>query len=204
MGKVNLSGIVHGKLGKYVTYSRYGDNIIKLYKKPKDSKTPSQLKVRNVFRNVSHIASMLSRTVLKPYTLPKPEKCSAYVFMIGRNKLMFSNNEWNPADLKIFEGPLENPGINSAVLTGDIVTVTFDTAGGKDNDVAIAVVYDEITGGVYKTIGTRSSGEITVFLMHKAKQDAANFHAYLVFSRVPPITSLSKGLVSATAYKKVV
>jgi hypothetical protein len=124
--------------------------------------------------------------------------------MIGRNKQMLSSKEWNPADLVIFEGPLENPGIYSAVLTGDIVTVTFDTAGGKDDDTAIAVVYDEKTGGVYKAIGTRSSGEIAVSLMHKANQDAANFHAYLVFSRVPPITSYEKGIVSSTAYMKVV
>jgi hypothetical protein len=124
--------------------------------------------------------------------------------MIGRNKQMLSSKEWNPADLKIFEGPLENPGINSAVLAGDIVTVTFDTAGGKGDDAAIAVGDDEKTGAVYKTVRTRSSGEIAVSLMHIAKQDAANFHAYLVFSRVPPITSYEKGIVSNTAYMKVV
>jgi hypothetical protein len=124
--------------------------------------------------------------------------------MIGRNKQMLSSKEWNPADLKIFEGPLENPGINSAVLTGDTVTITFDTAGGKGDDAAIAVVYDEKTCGVYKTVKARSSGEIAVSLMHIAKQDAANFHAYLIFSRVPPITSFEKGIVSTTAYMKVV
>jgi hypothetical protein len=124
--------------------------------------------------------------------------------MIGRNKQMLSSKEWNPAELKIFEGPLENPGIYSAVLTGDTVTVTFDTAGGKGDDTAIAIVYDEKTGGVYKKIKTRSSGAIDVSLPMMDNRSVADYHAYLVFSRIPPITSYEKGIVSNTAYKKVV
>jgi hypothetical protein len=123
--------------------------------------------------------------------------------MIGINKLMFANNEWNPADLKIFEGPLNNPGITSAVLQNGAVTVSFDTAGGKDGDTAIAIAYNEATGGIFKAIGKRSAGSIAVPLHQTAGWNAGDLHAYLVFSRVPSGKSAGKGFVSSTAYMKV-
>jgi hypothetical protein len=204
MGKVALLSNIHGRFGEVVINSQNGENYIKFYTKPKDRKLPKQLWVRSIFKKVSRIASALSRDVLKPYTFPKLNTHPAYSHMIGLNKLMFTNNEWNSADLKIFEGPLENPGIYSAVLKGDAVTVTFDTAGGKGDDVAIAIVYDETSEGVFKTIGTRSSGTIAVSLPQMANRNVAGFHAYLAFSRVPALNSAGKGLVSITAYKKIV
>jgi hypothetical protein len=133
--------------------------------------------------------------------------------MMSVNRLLLSNNEWDPANLKIFEGPLENPGISSAVLAGNAVTLSFDTVPGKEKDAAIAVVYDDAAAAVFYAVGTRNAGFVKVSVSPMAGQNAASLHAYLVFSRSPAVNAAKnyrgfnksefKGLVSTTAYKKI-
>jgi hypothetical protein len=203
-----------GKLGKIVYSSQNGKDYAKLYRKPKNPRTPEQMAHRLVFGKINHFARFIYKGVLKPYTFPRPKSSNFAIFnrMMSINGLILSTDEWNPANLKIFEGPLENLGISSAVLTGDIVKVTFNTEQGREDDVAIAVVYDDKTGLVYYAVGIRSSGSLDVLLSKMASKNADTLHAYLVFSRLPedyvinyPVLPRfgSQGLVSTTAYKKV-
>jgi hypothetical protein len=204
MSKINFSdGSLSGKLGKIVGASWKGIPYTRLYEKPKDPKSDKQLAIRQVFRNTAHIASKLSMGVLKPYTFPQPARCTAYGHMLHLNRLMFTNKEWNPENLKILEGPLENTGITSAVLTGKTMKVSFDAAKGKGYDTAIAVVYDEVSRGVFHATGLRSDGFVNVSFYQKLSQDKASLHAYLAFARAPSPYTEEKGLVSITAYKKV-
>jgi hypothetical protein len=116
---------------------------------------------------------------------------------------MFTNKEWNPADLKIFEGPLENTGITSAVLTDKTVKVSFDAARGKGYDTAIAVVYDEVSHCVLHATGLRSDGAVKITFGRKPEQDTALLHAYLAFARAPAPYTQEKGLNSITAHQIV-
>ena len=67
--------------------------------------------------------------------------------MVQINKAMFDAKEWDPVKLKIFEGPLSNPGITSAAISGDTATITFD-ADGEAGDKAIGVIFDAASGAV--------------------------------------------------------
>jgi hypothetical protein len=204
MSKINFSnGSLSGKLGKIVGASWKGIPYTRLYEKPKDPKSDKQLAIRQVFRNTARIASKLSDGILKLYTFPQPKHCTAYGHMLHLNRLMFANKEWNPADLKILEGPLENPGITSAVLTGKTVKVSFDTTHGKGYDTAIAVVYDDVSHSVFHAARLRSDGFVNVNFHLKYGQDAPSLHAYLAFARAPAPYTEEKGLNSITVHQKV-
>jgi hypothetical protein len=198
-----FTGRIGGKLGQLVGSSRRGTNYLKLYKKPKDPKSAKQIAIRSVFKKTSFVASSLFKGVLKPYTFPIPEKCSAYSHMIHLNRLMFTNKAWDPAKLKIFEGPLENSGIASAVLAGGSIKVFFDAVDGKGSDVAIAIAYYEALPAVFYAIGKRSDGTVELSLSKAAARDVNSLHVYLTFSRPPKINTEEKGLVSVTAYWKM-
>jgi hypothetical protein len=162
-----------------------------------------QIAIRSVFKKTSYIAKMLFYEILKPYTFPVPEKCSAYHHVLHLNRLMFINKEWDPERVKLFEGPLENPGVLSAVLTGLFVTVSFDAAEGKGNDAAIAVVYEEAWPDVFYAVGKRSDGAVVVPVSKMAAQNTDSLHVYLAFSRPPFGKSNKRGINSVTAYKKI-
>jgi hypothetical protein len=213
MAKVVNLGF-NGKLGKYVYYSMNGIHYAKPLPKQKDPKTPEQMAHRLVFGKINKFAKFIYYGVLKPYTFPRPKSSNLafYNRIMSINRLILSTNEWNPANLKIFEGPLENPGISSAVLTVDVVKVTFDSDQEEEDDVAIAVVYDDTTSFVSKAIGTRNAGFLDVRLSQMVIKNVDTLHAYLVFSRPPPYYDKnypylanygSQGIVSTTAYKKV-
>jgi hypothetical protein len=204
MSRINFSdGTLSGRLGKIVGASWKGKPYTREWKKPKDPKSDNQLAIRQVFRNTAHIASRLSMGVLKPYTFPQPAHCTAYGHMLHLNRLMFTNKEWNPADLKIMEGPLGNPGITSAVLTDKTVKVSFDAVQGKGYDTAIAVVYDEVSQCVIHATGFRSDGAVNVSFGRKPEQDTASLHAYLAFARAPAPYTQEKGLNSITVHQIV-
>jgi hypothetical protein len=213
MAKVLNHGI-SGKLGNKVYYSINGNSYVKPLPRQKDPRTPEQLAHRFVFMKISQFSKFIYRGVLQPYTFPRPKSSNLAIYnrMKTINGLILSTNEWDPANLKIFEGPLENPGISTAVLTGDTVKVTFDTEQGKEDDVAIAVAYDDTSGRVYNAVGTRSEGSIEVRIYKDKNMKIDALHAYLIFSRPPPNYGKpypylanfgSKGIVSTTAYKKV-
>jgi hypothetical protein len=213
MAKV-LNHCFIGKLGGIVYSLQDGKNIARAFTPPSNPRTPEQMAHRLVFGKVNKFTKSIYRNVLQPYTFPRPKSSNLAIFnrMTQINGLILSTDVWDPANLKIFEGPLENPGISSAVLTGNTVKVTFDTDLGEEDDVAIAVVYDDKTSYVYYAVGTRSAGFLDVRLTQMASKNVDTLHAYLVFSRPSPNYGKpypflqnygSKGIVSTTAYKKV-
>ena len=197
-----IRGTIRGKIGQFVGSSWKGKSYIKTFTKPGNPRTADQVAVRTVFQNVSHIAKAIYEAVLKPYTFPKPRRITAYNHMIQINKEMFENKEWDPAMLKIFDGPLDNPGITSASISGSAATINFNPAG-EATDYAIAVVYDETSGAVLHDEAPRGIGHIIINLDALGGVSTANLHAYLAFVREPIAGTAEKGQVSGTAYAKI-
>ena len=197
-----IRGTVRGKLGQFVGSSWKGKSYIKTFTKPGNPKTADQVAVRTVFYRVSAVAKAIYEAVLKPYTFPKPRKMTAYNRMIQANRPMFEAKEWNPAALKIFDGPLANGGIDSVSLAVNDVDFTFITDGG-DDDTAIAVVYAEDAGAAFFAEGKRIDGTIRVSIAALDTGMRDNLHAYLVFAREPVPGTAEKGQVSGTAYYKI-
>jgi hypothetical protein len=203
-----IRGTIRGKIGQFVGSSWKGRSYIKTFTKPGNPRTADQVAVRTVFYNVSQIAKAVYENVLKPYTFPKPRRQTAYNRMIQINKPMFESKAFDPAKLKIFDGPLDNPGITSAVLENagtpnEDLLVSFDITTGEKTDKAIMVVYNEATGTALYSEGKRDDGEIEVKLKPISPVDPAKLHAYLVFSQPPADGTGETGLVSGTAYSKV-
>jgi hypothetical protein len=199
---------IRGKIGQFVGSSWKGKSYIKTFTKPGNPRTADQVAVRTVFLNVSRIAKSLYEKVLKPFTFPKPKRQTAYNRMIQINKPMFEGKVFDPVMLKIFEGPLNNPGITSAVLenagtANEDILLSYPIDTGEKTDNAVMVIYDETTGTTLFTEGKRDDGEIEVKLKPISPVDPAKLHAYLVFSQPPTEGTGEKGLVSGTAYKKI-
>ena len=209
MARLNfIRGTIRGRIGQFVGSSWKGRSYIKLFTKPGNPRTAGQVAVRTVFQNVSHIAKLIYRNVLKPYTFPKSRRLLAHNRMLQINKPMFEGKEWKPERLKIFEGPLDNPGITGAVLENpgtpnEDVLLSFDIMPGDSSDKAIMVVYDETTGTALSDEGTRLDGELEIKLKTISPVDPAKLHAYLVFSQPPADGTREPGQVSNTAYSKV-
>ncbi|MDR3020932.1 MAG: DUF6266 family protein [Treponema sp.] len=196
-----IKGTIRGKIGEFVGSSWRGKSYIKTFTKPGNPRTAGQVAVRTVFQNVSQFAKSIYEKILKPYTFPKPRKMTAYNRMIQINQAMFNNKEWDPAGLKIFEGPLENPGITTAALTGETVKVSFSATPGHEQDRAIALIYNSETGDVIHKSGPRAFGFIDVSVGSDITVE--NLHAYLVFVFEPLPGTSEQGVVSSTSYKKV-
>ena len=195
-----IKGTIRGKIGEFVGSSWKGKNYIKTFTKPGNPRTADQVAVRTVFYHTSQIAKGIYESVLKPYTFPRPKRITAYNRMIQINKAMFESKEWKPESLKIFEGELYNPGIDSITKSAGKVNITF-SATGEQSDMAIAVIFDGATGGVYS--GSLYRGDSNVEVTIPADVRTADLHAYLVFVREPVIGTDEKGQTSNTAYKKI-
>ena len=197
-----IRGTIRGRLGQFVGSSWKGKSYIKTFTKPGNPKTAEQMAVRTVFQNVGHIAKGIYDAILKPYTFPKPRRMTAYNRMIQANQAMFDGKEWDPEKLKIFEGPLHNPGITGVTVSGDTAVIAFDASGGDPNDKALGIVFDAASGAVVNGQVIRDAGGVSVPL-GTIDTGAADLHAYLVFSREPVIGTSEKGQVSNTAHYKV-
>jgi hypothetical protein len=123
--------------------------------------------------------------------------------MVQINKELFDDLTWNPATLKIFDGPLFNPGIAAAAVSGADVSIAFDAATGEGTDTAIAVIYDELTRSTFHGQAARADAVITVSIAGLDPSTLGGLHAYLVFSRAPVTGTAEAGQVSSTAYLKV-
>ena len=150
----------------------------------------------------------LYQGVLLPYTFPRPQKMTAYNRIIQINQPMFDDKEWSLAKLRIFDGPLYNPGIENAVLenpgtANEKVFVQWSDLKGDPNDIAIPIVYDEASASTLFTVSKRSAAEVDIPTGGFRPIDPAKIHVYLVFAK-PPIEGTNEtGLVSGTAYFKV-
>jgi hypothetical protein len=204
MAQLNfIRGTIRGKIGQFVGSSWKGKSYIKTFTKPGNPRTVDQVAVRAVFYNVSQIAKAVYESAQKKYTFPQPRRQTAYNRMIQINKAMFDSKVWNPAKLKIFEGPLENPGITSAVLTADTVKVSFDPTPGHEQGRVIALLFDEASGTVLYKSGPCAFGFVDMSAAPLESPAVENLHAYLAFVREPLPNKSEPGIVSNTSYKKV-
>ena len=207
MARLNfVKGSIKGKIGQFVGSSWRGIDYIKTYTPPSNPQTDGQVAVRTVFKHASAIAKAIYAEVLKPYTFPKPQKLTAYNRMIQINKEMFDDLEWDQTKLKIFDGPLYNPGIASAAITsgaGSKATVAWNPAIGEGTDVALVIIHDETTEKTLTGKGTRQAGTLDVDTAILNQADLTKVHAYLVFAQPPAHGSGETGQVSRTAYSPV-
>ena len=209
MARLNfVRGSIKGRVGEFVGSSWKGTDYIKTFPPPSNPNTQDQVAVRTVFQHVTHIAALINEAVLKPYTFPKPQKMTQTNRMVHINKELFDDKSWEPSKLKIFEGPLLNPGIDNAALgntgTANVdVTITFAPTLGQGTDKGIGIVYDEITDTAITSFGDRSAGSIVIPLGLIHGGDLSKLHAYLVFSQPPAQGTGESGQVSGTAYFKV-
>jgi hypothetical protein len=204
-----------GKAGRYVGSSSCGVPYFKRYVKPYDPKTPAQTGVRSAFKRITDVAQTINYGVLRPYTFPRPRKWSAYDHMTKINAPLLNAGEWDPAALKILDGPLYNPGIKTAEIiltrTRAAVYVAFDSGAGADKsggpaDAACLVVNDERADMTYYAIGTRRKGALNVAIAPIGlPPDFSQVYAYLCFAREPDdFPTGAEGENSATAFARAV
>jgi hypothetical protein len=209
MARLNfVKGSIKGRVGEFVGSSWKGTDYIKTFTPPSNPKTEGQVAVRTVFQHITHIASQINEGVLKPYTFPKPSKMTASNRMVHVNHVLFAEKQWEPEKLNIFEGPLFNPGITTAVIENGgsataAVKISFSSTIGEAMDKAIGVVYDETSEKALAMVGDRQTGDIEIPIAILDQGDLSKLHAYLVFSQPPASGTGESGQVSGTAYLKV-
>jgi hypothetical protein len=209
MARLNfVRGSIKGRVGEFVGSSWKGEDYLKTFTPPSNPRTEGQVAIRTVFQHITHIASQINAGVLKPYTFPKPPKMTPINRMVHINQALFDNKAWESSKLKIFEGPLYNPGITAAAIeNGGTATaqvkVTFAPAVGEAADKALAVVYDETSDNALIGQAERQAGEILIPIAVLGQGDLSKLHAYLVFSQPPAPGTGEAGQVSGTAYLKV-
>jgi hypothetical protein len=123
--------------------------------------------------------------------------------MIAVNQAMFDGKAWDPEKLVIFEGPLHNPGITSAVISGANAVISFAATGGEAADKAIAVLLDDAGGAVKYAEANRTAGTVSLPIADIPATNYGQLHAYLAFSRLPVLNTEEKGQVSNTAHSTV-
>jgi hypothetical protein len=133
---------------------------------------------------------------------------TAYNRMVQINHAMFGDLVWDQTKLKIFDGPLFNPGITAAIVQNAgtataAVRVTFDGAVGDGTDIAIAIIHDEVTETTLHGQATRADAQIDVPIATFDQTNLSQLHAYLVFSKPPAHGTGETGQVSGTAYLAV-
>jgi hypothetical protein len=209
MARLNfVRGSIKGRVGEFVGSSWKGEDYIKTYTPPSNPRTEGQVAIRSVFQHITQIAAQINADILKPYTFPKPHKMTPTNRMVHINQELFDDKAWDQSKLKIFEGPLYNPGITAAVIENPgtataRVKVTFTATIGEAADKALAVVYDEASDKALFAQAERQTGELLVPIAVLGQGDASKLHAYLVFSQPPAQGTGEAGQVSGTAYLKV-
>jgi hypothetical protein len=203
-----VKGSIKGRVGQFVGSSWKGIDYIKTYTPPSNPRTEGQVTIRTIFQHCAHIGKAINKGVLKPYTFPEPVKMTAYNKMIQINKDLFDDLAWDQTKLKIFDGPLFNPGITIAMVedagsANVAVRVTFAGAVGEGTDIAFAIIHDEVTETTLHGQATRADAQIDVPIATFDQTDLTKLHAYLVFAKPPTHGTGETGEVSSTAYKAV-
>jgi hypothetical protein len=196
-----VRGSIKGRVGQFVGSSWRGKEYIKTFTPPANPKTEGQVAIRTIFQRIAHIAKAIYEGVLKPFTFPRPRNLTAYNRMVQINKDLFDDRAWDPAKLKIFDGPLFNPGIASAAVSGADVIVSFDATIGEGTDKAIAVVYDNLTETTLYGEAARADAAVSVSIAGLDPAALSGLHAYLVFAKEPSPGTAEQGQVSGTAYQ---
>jgi hypothetical protein len=208
MPKFSLHNAFKGRSGAYVGAECAGVPYFRRYRIPRDPRTPAQRTVRATFREITEIAQTINYGILRPYTFPRPRHLSPYNQMTKINAPLLNAEQWDPAALKILDGPLHNPGIATARIvltpTRAAVFVTFDPRGGDPADIACLVVNDEYAGMTYYTTGTRRKGSLDIAIAPAGEPaDYTQIYAYLCFAREPSdLPGGNPGENSATAFAR--
>jgi hypothetical protein len=197
MSEINwIKAALRGRLGEIVGSSWRGKPYTKTYTPPGDPKTPGQTEVRSIFARVGHIASSIYKGVLEPYTYPVPRKMTKYNRMMHINKELYDDKVWDPAKLQILAGTLKPESILLYDYTAStrrleiqwvsVIEVGTETQSSPD-DVAIVVVYYEVTDKTVYKIAKRSSGLMVLDTKPLADGsiDTTKLHAYLTFAQPP-------------------
>jgi hypothetical protein len=203
MSQINwIKASLKGRLGEVVGSSWRGKPYTKVYTPPTDPQTTGQTDVRGIFAHVGHLAHLIYRAVLEPYTYPAPHDYTKYNRMMMINRSLYDDMVYDPAKVKIMQGPL----LLSPLITADYAPTTGEvhmswdaTAAPDENkkDVAIAIVYAEETDIATVVITTRETGEAEMALARGLT--AAKLHCYLVYAS-PDTTPHAERQVSETSY----
>jgi hypothetical protein len=199
-----------GRVGAFVGETYNGTAYVRRYRNPANPNTLAQRQVRMAFKQIGEIAKYINCGILQPYTFPKPPKWSAYDEMTKLNVPLLNAPQWNPAALKIFDGPLYNPGIKTAEIVLTVkraaVYITFNPQGGEPSDIACLVVNDEAYNLTYYKTGYRRNGAIDIAIDPQGyPPDFTQFYVYLCFAQEPADSPPDdRGQDSATAFKQCV
>jgi hypothetical protein len=202
---------IRGKVGSRLVLVRGNSvNYLRRLGHYTDPKTMAQMAVRDVFATVIHIAKAINDPILKPYTFPRPPKGKTpFNWMAHINQPLFAHNGMDFALLKIFDGPVYNPGFQLLDLTGqgtpnEEVTAEYDGMPGDTKDIAILILYDEVRESCLYGFAERGTQLITI----KTGQlgpiaDKDKVHGYRVFVHPPTPGTNETGQVSRTVYGKL-
>jgi hypothetical protein len=202
MSQINwLKASLKGRLGEVVGSSWRGKPYTKVYTPPTDPKTTGQTDVRGIFSHVGHLAHLIYRAVLEPYTYPVPHACTKYNRMMQINRDMYDDMVYDPAKVKIMQGPLMLSPLVTAEYTQTTgeVSLSWDATAPDERkkDVAIAIVYAEELDNATVVITTRETGEAEMALTKGLT--VTKIHCYLVYAS-PETTPLAERQVSETSY----
>jgi hypothetical protein len=202
MSQINwLKASLKGRLGEVVGSSWRGKPYTKAYTPPTDPQTTGQTDVRGIFAHVGHLAHLIYRAVLEPYTYPVPREYTKYSRMMRINKELYNDRVYDPSKVRIMQGPL----MLSPLVTADYASTTGEVHMSWDatapderkKDVAIAIVYAEELDNATVVITTRETGEAEMALAKGLT--TAKIHCYLVYAS-PETTPLAERQVSETSY----
>jgi hypothetical protein len=208
MSRINwLKASLKGRLGEVVGSSWRGKDYTKVYTPPRNPHTAGQTEVRTIFAHVGHIAHMIYKGVLDPYTYPVPREITKYNRMMQINHELYDDKVWAPGKLKIFAGELQGAPITSAQYreADDELKVYWEAEFGDTDDIVAVVVYYEITDSVLYSVGGRreeSPAIIETGQIGKAL-DVTKMHVYLAFAQPPSEKNGNQGMVSNTTYSVV-
>jgi hypothetical protein len=107
---------------------------------------------------VGHIAHKIYKGVLEPYTFPVPREITKYNRMMQINHELYDDKVWDPSKLKIFAGELQGSPITMAWYRADNdpISIYWESEFGDVSDIAVIVVYYEITDSVLYSAELRS------------------------------------------------
>jgi hypothetical protein len=156
---------------------------------------------------VGHIAYKIYKGVLEPYTFPVPREITKYNRMMQINHELYDDKVWDPSKLKIFAGELQGSPITMARYRADNdqVSIYWESEFGDVSDIAVIVVYYELTDSVLYSAELRREESSAVIETGEAGKalDVTKMHVYLAFAQSPGDKNDNRGMVSDTTYSVV-
>jgi phytoene dehydrogenase-like protein len=200
-----LKGTFKGRLGEVVFSSWRGTDYAKVYTPPGNPKTEAQEEHRGAWGTLGHIAKAIYDVILKPYTLPKPKKWTAFNEFMKINMEIIGSGAFSPGDLVIFNGPL--PVSPLTAFTYDAAAKKLRTAWAttmsgtmRPTDKAICVLLQNEKVVAYG-ITTRDKGMLEIAIAEFSSIKNGSIRSYLTFCQEPDPDTDEQGMTSRTVYK---